>query len=232
MHLVQIQSPLFAGFSLEEQDALLSCLCARRKRYAKGECILRRGMYVEEVGLILEGQVCIEHTDIWGRLSILDKLGPGGIFAEAYACASHEPLMVDVRATAECEVVFLRIGDTLEGCSQSCRYHQRLIKNLLVLSAQKNLSLSRKILHTSPKTIRERVKAYLSSCVLKARNARVYIPFNRQELADYLQVDRSALSHELSVMQREGILQVHKNEFILADVSAEYREEIPAKNGR
>ena len=125
--------------------------------------------------------------------------------------------MVDVTAAEAAEVLFLRMEQILQVCPNSCPHHSRLIRNLLTLSSQKNLTLSRKIFYTSPKTIRGRLLSYLSSQALRSGSRSFTIPFNRQQLADYLNVDRSALSNELGKMQREGLLRTERNHFFLPE---------------
>ena len=209
------RTPLFRGTSPQEAEEMLGCLGAERRTFSRGQRIYRAGDTVTALGVVLQGRVLIESADLWGNTTVLDSVGPGQIFAETYACCPGEPLMVDVTAAEAAEVLFLRMERVLQVCPNSCAYHSRLIRNLLTLSAQKNLTLSRKILHTSPKTIRGRLLSYLSSQALRSGSRSFTIPFNRQQLADYLNVDRSALSNELSKMQREGLLQTMRNRFFL-----------------
>lgn len=138
--------------------------------------------------MVLSGIILIENNDLWGNVTILDNVVPGRIFAETYACAFGEPLMVDVVAAEPAEVLFLNVDRVLKMCSNSCDYHNRLFRNLLSISAQKNLNLSRKIFHTSPKSIRGRLLSYLSYQAVCHGSNRFTIPFNRQQLADYLNV--------------------------------------------
>lgn len=208
---------LFRGVSPVEAESMLSCLGAERRQFAKGQMIYRTGDEVSSLGLVLSGQVLIERGDLWGSATVLDSIGPGQIFAETYACTPGEPLMVDVTAAGEAEILFLNVNRALQVYSHTCDYHSKLIRNLLSLSAQKNLSLSRKIFHTAPKSIRGRLLAYLSDQAVRNGSRRFAVPFNRQQLADYLNVDRSALSNELSKMQRDGLLKVERSRFELMD---------------
>ncbi len=210
-------TPLFRGTSPQETEEMLACLGAERRSFAKGERIYRAGDTVTALGVVLQGSVLIESSDLWGNTSVLDSVGPGQIFAETYACCPGEPLMVDVTAAEAAEVLFLRMERILQVCPNSCPHHSRLIRNLLTLSSQKNLTLSRKIFYTSPKTIRGRLLSYLSSQALRSGSRSFTIPFNRQQLADYLNVDRSALSNELGKMQREGLLRTERNHFFLPE---------------
>ena len=209
------RTPLFLGAQPEEVAAMLSCLGAERRRYAKGDRIYRTGDVVTALGIVLSGGVLIENNDFWGNTTVLDRVEPGQIFAETYACTPGEPLMVDVVAAGPSEILFLNVNQVLQVCPNACAYHSGLLRNLLALSAQKNLSLSRKIFHTASKSIRGRLLSYLSYQAVRAGSRRFTIPFSRQQLADYLNVDRSALSNELSKMRREGLLTVNKNRFEL-----------------
>lgn len=209
------RTPLLNGIPAEELERLLDCLQAVRRSYKKGAVICRMGDAVQSIGLLLHGSVTIESDDVWGGKSILDHIGAGQVFAETYACLPDEPLMVSVAAAEPCEILFLRADRILSPCPAACRCHARLIRNLLTVSAQKNLALSRRIFHTSAKTIRGRLLAYLSFQAIRENSACFSIPFNRQQLADYLSVDRSALSKEMGKMRDEGLISFSKNCFEL-----------------
>lgn len=212
------QTPLFQGTSPQEIEAMLACLGSDVRRYQRGQIIYRAGDVVHALGMVLSGSVLIEIDDVWGNTTVLDCAGPGHIFAETYACLPDEPLMVHVKAAEACQILFLNVGRVLQICPSSCGHHITLVQNLLALSAQKNLNLSRKIFHTAPKTIRGRLLSYLSDQSVRSGSRSFTIPFNRQQLADYLNVDRSALSNELSKMQREGLIRVERNQFVLLEI--------------
>lgn len=206
---------LFRGISEQEIDTMLKCLQTELRRYGKGDVVLQAGDQIRRMGLVLSGSVRIENDDIWGNKSILDQTGAGQVFAETYACMPGEPLMVSVVAAEITEILFLDVERILKTCPDACSYHSRLIRNLLMISAQKNLNLSRRIFHTSSKTIRGRLLSYLSYEASRAGSCEFTIPFNRQQLADYLSVDRSAMSTEIGRMQKEGLLRTEKNYFYL-----------------
>lgn len=212
------ETPLFRGITAQELEDMLACLGTDVRGYEKGEIIYRTGDVVTSLGVVLSGSVLIENDDIWGNTTVLDCVGPGQIFAETYACTPNEPLMVNVAAAEPAQILFLNVGRVLHACSNACGHHTALIHNLLTLSAQKNLNLSRKIFHTSPKTIRGRLLSYLSYQSMRSGSSTFTIPFNRQQLADYLNVDRSALSNELSKMQRDRLIRVDRNHFTLLGV--------------
>lgn len=209
------RTSLFQGISEEETREMLTCLGAGSKNYAKGETVLRVGDRIQALGLVLSGSVNIENDDVWGNKTILDNIAPGQVFGETYACLLNTPLMVNVVAAEETEILFLHAGRLLTTCSNACPHHGWLIQNLLAVTARKNLNLSRRIFHTSAKTIRGRLLSYLSDQAVRQDSRSFLIPFDRQQLADYLGVDRSALSNELSKMQRDGLLTVKKNLFQL-----------------
>lgn len=206
---------LFRGSSPDEIRGMLNCLGAEQKHYERHEIIYHAGELVHTIGLVVSGSVSIENDDIWGNKSILEKAGPGQVFAEAYACVPGEPLMIQVVATEEARILFLDIGRVLQICTSACSYHNQLVRNLLTIAAQQNLSLSRRIFHTAAKSIRARLLSYLSFRATQLGSLEFDIPFNRQQLADYLNVDRSALSNELGKMQRDGLLQVDRSHFVL-----------------
>lgn len=206
---------LFRGTSGEEIASMLTCLQAVQKNYAKNDVIYHAGTVISSLGIVLSGSVFIENDDFWGNKNVLDLITPGQVFAEAYASIPGEPLMYNVVAYEAAEILFLNVQKLLQVCPNSCSHHNKLIQNLLCISAQKNLSLSRRSLHTAPKSIRGRLLSYLSFQALQHGSRDFVIPFNRQQLADYLNVDRSALSNELSKMQKAGLLKVERNHFCL-----------------
>ena len=212
---------LFRGTSPEEVRTMLDCLSAENKQFQRGSVIYHAGDVIHSIGLVLSGSVSIENDDVWGNKSILDKVGPGHVFAETYACVPGEPLMISVVAAEPVEILFLDMSRVLHICSNACDFHSKLIRNLLAISSQKNLNLSRRIFHTSSKSIRGRLLSYLSFQATQHGSRDFEIPFNRQQLADYLSVDRRAMSNELSKMQRDGLLRLERNHFSLIGIEPE-----------
>lgn len=210
---------LFRGTSPREIETMLDCLRAEQKGYKKSDVIYHAGDRVTSLGMVLSGSVSIESDDFWGNKNILDHVSPGQVFAETYACVPGEALMVNVVASEPTNILFLDTGHLIQVCSNACEHHSKLIGNLLLISAQKNLNLSRRIFHTSSKTIRGRLLSYLSDQAIRGGSRDFTIPFNRQQLADYLSVDRSALSNELSKMNREGLISVDRNHFLLLEMA-------------
>ena len=188
-------SMLFAGIHPEEKESILKCLSAVEKKYEKGDAVFLAGTAIRSMGLILSGSVDISRDDFWGNRQVLGHAGSGELFGEAYACMPGESLMVNVEAAEKCRILFLDIGKILNVCTPACSHHNRLIHNLLYIMAK--------------------VMAYLSFESEKQKKKTFGIPFNRQQLADYLAVDRSALSAELSRMKKDGLIEFEKNIFTL-----------------
>lgn len=209
---------LFDGIKEDDRSEMLKCLNAKKKQYKKGSTVLGRGGHTSEMGMVLEGSVHMVKDDFWGNRSILGQASPGQMFGEVYACLPRQGLEVDVVAAEDTEVLFLDVGRILTVCSSACSFHTRLIRNLLTILAEKNLMLTHKMEHMAQKSTRDKVLSYLSMEAEKQGGPEFAIPFNRQQLADYLSVDRSAMSRELSRMKAEGLLDYHRNRFRLKNL--------------
>ena len=209
----KIASPLFQDLSEAELDALAAAGHLRTRQFAKHEVVFRAGSCVREIGIVLHGSVHIENLDLWGTKSILSSVGPGQAFAETYAFCG-DALMVDAVAAENCEVLFLHTAAlTDERAAPLLR--DKLLRRLLAVSMRKNLSLSQRIFCTTPKTVRGRLLTYFSAQAARCGGMEFEVPFNRQQMADYLNLDRSALSKELCKMRDEGLLAFEKNHFAL-----------------
>lgn len=206
---------MFNGINESEIEGMLKCLNARTMLYKKNEYILRNGETVNSIGMVLEGLALVEKEDIWGNRTIISEISPGSLYAESYACLSKLPAEISVIASDNTTVMLFDIRRILTTCSSSCGFHTKLIQNLLYTIAQKNVLLTKKMEYISKKTIKEKLLAYLSSEAMKAGSPTFNIPFNRQELADFLSVDRSALSSEISRLQKKGIISCRKNAFTI-----------------
>ena len=202
---------LFRGMDGKEIESALKLLEAREREYNKGDVILHAGDKTLQMGLVLTGSVTVESNDMWGNRTILSHVGRGQFFAETYALL-REPLLVDVTANENCRILFLRM-QALDGDHE--KWTATLLSNLLMVSAHKNLHLSGRSCHTSPKSIRGRVMSYLNSVSIQTGKSEFDIPFDRQQLADYLNVERTALSKELGKMQKDGYFTVRKNHFVI-----------------
>ena len=208
-------SRLFSGVSEQELEAMLACLRPETKDYPKDAFVLRAGDTAEAVGLVLSGTILMLQEDVWGNRNILSKAGPGQIFAAAYACAPGSVLNVSVLAETPVTVLFLNVGRVLTLCPAACAHHSRIIRNLLGELAGKNLRLGEKLTHTGQRTTRAKLLSYFSAEAQRLGRYEFDIPFSRQQLADYLGVERSGLSLELGKMKQDGLLEFHKNHFEL-----------------
>lgn len=209
------QSPLFAGVEAGEIPAMLHCLGARQVSFPRRACLLQPGQPVTALGLLLSGRASIQQEDFWGNRNLIAQIQPGELFAEAFACAGSRLPDIRVVADVPCEVLFLHVAQVLGLCSGSCAHHSQVVRNLLADLAEKNLHFHDKLLHMSQRTTREKLLSYLSAESRRCGSASFSIPFTRQQLADYLSVDRSAMCAELSRMQRDGLLRADRSRFTL-----------------
>ena len=198
------QCPLFAGISRQELGQMLRCLGGKITGIAKGNPVFLEGAPAEFVGVVLDGKVQILRTDYYGNRSVLTVVSPGGLFGEAFACAGVETLPVSAIALQTCTVLLLDCKRVLTGCSNACPFHSRLVRNLLQGIAQKNLILTRKIQCMSQKTTQEKLMEFLLEQAKQQGSAEFVIPYDRQALADYLGVERSAMSAEISKLKKAG----------------------------
>ncbi len=208
-------SPLFDGVDETDLPALLGCLSARRAKIPAGGDVLRAGDPAGRVGLVLTGQVQVIQDDFYGNRSIVASVGPGQLFGEAFACAGAAALPVGAVAAGDSEILWIDYRKILSTCEKRCAFHHRLIYNMLRVLAGKNMQLSRKVELLSKRTTREKLLCYLDGEARRAGSRSFSIPFSRQELADFLSVDRSAMCHELSKLRREGRIDFQKNRFTL-----------------
>ena len=206
---------LFSGASDEDIEAMLGCLQARLCTYKKGEYVLREGERIERLMMLVKGELHIQRDDYWGNRSIISMVGVGEMFGEAYAAPESGPLMNDVLAVEDSAVIFLDIGKLLTVCPNGCKFHAMAVKNLFFAISEKNRKLVRKLGYMSRRTTREKLIAYLSEEAKRQNSGAFSIPFNRQQLADFLSVDRSALSNELCKIRDEGLIEFEKNRFRL-----------------
>lgn len=206
------KTPLFKGYTEKEIEGMMHCLKYDLKTYKKGAYVYRNGQIITDVCIVLSGSVQIENIDVLGNKSILGVSEAGDIFAESYACIPGQPMLVDVITREETEILFINVP-ALFLDSHSRGFGAKLIRNLLMISSGKNLNLSMRIFHSAPKTIRARLYSYFSEQISLQGSKDIKIPLDRQQLADYLGVERTALSKELGKMRKEGLLTFHKNEF-------------------
>lgn len=209
------RSQLFSGVSEDEIAAMLSCLDAKVRTYQKGEYIFRQGEHVSFITILVEGNLYIQRDDFWGSRSIIQHMGVGEMFGEAYMAPESGAILNDVVAAADSTVIFFDVKRIITTCSSACRFHAMVVQNLIFAISEKNRRLVQKLGHMAKRTTREKLLSYLSDEARRQNRAEFTIPFNRQELADFLYVDRSAMSAELGRMRDEGILEFEKNKFRL-----------------
>ena len=207
--------PLFEGVAREDARAMLQCMQARTVSVDRGEAVLREDAPAEHVGILLEGGVQVVRDDFLGNRTIRTAVQPGELFGETFACAGVRRLPVSVEAVEPSRVLLLRLDKVIQTCPSACAFHNRVVLNLLRVMAQKNLQLSQKLEITSRRTTRDKLMAYLTAQARRAGSDRFRIPFDRQGLADYLGVDRSALSAEIGKLRREGVLESERSDFRL-----------------
>ena len=206
---------LFAGVEEQEIKAMLSCLNAVMQTYQKGETVLHQGEYINRLMVLASGLVHIQKDDYWGNRSIVSAITPGGMFGESYLSPGSGALANDVVAVEESTVIFFDVTRLLSVCSSACRFHALTVRNLFFALSEKNRQLVSRLDVATQRTTRDKLIAYLSGESAKQGSSSFEIPFNRQQLADYLSVDRSALSSELGRMRDDGMLRFEKNRFEL-----------------
>lgn len=208
-------SKLFAGINENEIEDVLFCLSAKKRNYRKGEYVFRAGEHISSVALLLEGSVHIQREDYWGNLSILNKVFKGEVFGEAYAISGSCAILNNVVAVENSVILFLDFNRIFTVSPSECKFYPALIQNFFALLAEKNRILAQKLGHMSQRTTREKLLSYLSEQSIKSGSPSFDIPFNRQQIADFLSVDRSAMSNELCKMRDDGLLCFNRNHFIL-----------------
>lgn len=216
-----LRCPLFEHIAPERVSGMLGCLHARRASYEKNRYVYRSGDAGRCVGLVLSGSVCTIREDYFGRRSIISRIGESGLFGEAFASMHTETIPLDVIANEDCEVLFLDYRRMLTACGKACAHHARLIENTVDILAEHNLLLTRKIEHITRRTTREKLLSYLNEQAQLQGGDEFIIPFNREQLADYLCVERSAMSAELSRMRRDGLIAFERNRFRLLPAARE-----------
>lgn len=206
---------MFAGVGDDEITSMLSCLGARLKTYKKGEYVLRQGEHLSDIVVLVQGNLHIQKDDYWGNRSILGQIAVGEMFGEAYVAPESGALLNDVVAVEDSKVIFFDVNKIITTCGTACRFHSMVVQNMFFAISEKNRKLVQKLGHMSKRSIREKLISYLSEQAKKQNSASFTIPFNRQQLADFLSVDRSAMSNELCKMRNEGLLEFEKNKFKL-----------------
>lgn len=212
------RSKLFSGVGEDGIVSMLNCLNATSLHFKKGDYIFRQGEYLHSITLLTEGRLHIQKEDYWGNLSILNEIAPGEMFGEAHIAPNSGAMLNDVVATEDSKVLVFDIEKILSVCPSACPFHTQLVKNLFYTISEKNRNLVQKLGHMSQRSTREKLLSYLSDEAKRQNSNSFTIPFNRQQLADFLSVDRSAMSNELCKMRDAGMLSFRKNYFSLSEM--------------
>ncbi|MGI6731749.1 MAG: Crp/Fnr family transcriptional regulator [Anaerovoracaceae bacterium] len=214
-HKTLLSTTLFHGIDENDLEGMLACLNVMVRHYRKNDIILMAGSKATSVGVMVEGTAQITREDAEGNRAILSELVKGDIFAEAYAAAARDDIPITVIATSDCSIVWVPFSKVVVQCSFSCQFHQQLIQNMMKIIAEKSIAMNEKMRILSCKTTKEKLLTYLHDYSEKMGKTKFKIPFSRNELADFLSVDRSAMSRELGKLRDEGYLNFNRNEFEL-----------------
>jgi CRP-like cAMP-binding protein len=209
------RTQMFAGVIDDEISSMLNCLGARLKSYKKGEYVLRQGEHLSDIIVLVEGNLHIQKDDYWGNRSILGQISVGELFGEAYIAPESSALLNDVVAVEDSTIILFDVKRIITTCPSACRFHAMVVQNMFFAISEKNRRLVQKLAHMSKRSTREKLISNLSEEAKKQNTASFTIPFNRQQLADFLSVDRSAMSNELCKMRDDGLLEFDKNQFRL-----------------
>lgn len=213
------RTKLFAGVNDDEISAMLDCLQAKLLSYKKGDYVFRQGEPIDKITVLLEGKLLIQKDDFWGNQSIVNVIDIGEMFGEAYVAPESGAILNDVIADTDSVVIFFDIRKIITVCPSACDFHSRVVQNLFFAISEKNRKLVQKLGHLSKRSTRAKLISYLSEESKRQNRNTFTIPFNRQQLADFLSVDRSAMSSELCKMRDEGLLSFEKNRFTLTESS-------------
>lgn len=209
------ETKLFDGIDINDIMPMLSCLGSFQKKYKKDEMIILESDKVRSIGIVLSGNVHMVKEDEEGNLSILVNIKQGEVFGESFACTGHFDSCVSFMSASKCTIMFLPFYKIIHTCKMSCGFHHRLIENMMRLIGQKNIQLMEKVEIMSQKKLRDKILTFLRHQSQKEMSSKFTIHLGRVELADYLCADRSALTRELSCMQRDGLIKYEKNTFEL-----------------
>ncbi len=207
------ETNLFEGIDESAIEAMLGCLNANKSHFSEGEYLIRQGERIDRIFVLAEGRLHVQSEDFWGNRNIFTSISTGEVFGQAYL--SGEAIMNDVVAVEPSIVISFDADRVLTTCSSACRFHTQVIRNLFFALSKNNVRLVTKLAHISKRTTRAKLMDYLSLMAKKAGSPSFTIPFDRQQLADYLSVERSSLSAELGKMQKEGLLQTNRSRFTL-----------------
>ena len=211
--LREVHSPLFSGIQPEELDAMLGCIGYHIGRFRRGEIVAFEAEHIRHIGIVMSGSVDMIKEDLWGNKTMLVRMHRDELFGETFACGSDKLSVVTFLVSEDAKILFIPFDRVMHSCTMACRFHHRLIENMVSIIANKNRDLMRKVEVVSKRTIREKILAYLS-IQAQVQDSRYFeIPLGRVELAEYLCVDRSALTRELAKMKTDGLIDYDRNCF-------------------
>ncbi|MBQ8355103.1 MAG: Crp/Fnr family transcriptional regulator [Oscillospiraceae bacterium] len=211
--LSNLNAPLFAGIKREDMGAMLHCIGYHISSFSRGEIIAFEGEHLKHIGIVLSGRVDMVKEDLWGNKTMLLRMGRNEIFGETFACGDDSLSTVTFLVSEDAAVMFMPFSRVMHSCTMACGFHHRLIENMVRVIAGKNRELMQKVDVVSKRTIREKLLAYLSIQAQQQRQRYFEIPLGRVELAEYLCVDRSALTRELAKMKEDGLIDYDRNHF-------------------
>lgn len=209
----EVKSPLFHGIQPEERIAMLSCIGYHIGTFKKGDIVSFEGDNLKHIGIVISGAVDMVKEDLWGNKTMLVRMRKDELFGETFACGSDNLSVVTFLVSEDAKVLFMPFDRVMHSCTMACQFHHRLIENMVKIIADKNRDLMRKIDVVSKRTIREKLLAYLSIQAQIQDSSYFEVPLGRVELAEYLCVDRSALTRELAKMKEDGLIDYDKNCF-------------------
>ena len=213
--LREVHSPLFSGIQPQELDTMLGCIGYHIGTFKKGDIVAFEAENIKHIGIVMSGSVDMVKEDLWGNKTMLVRMRRDELFGETFACGSDNLSVVTFLVSEDAEILFIPFDRVMHSCTMACRFHHRLIENMVRIIADKNRDLMRKVEVVSKRTIREKLLAYLS-IQAQTQNSRYFeIPLGRVELAEYLCVDRSALTRELVKMKADGLIDYDRNCFRL-----------------
>ena len=211
--LSEVKSPLFDGIKPEDRKAMLGCIGYHVSTYKKGDIVAFEAENIRHIGIVLSGSVDMVKEDLWGNKTMLLRTWKDELFGETFACGEDNLSIVTFLVSEDAKILFIPFDRVMHSCTMACAFHHQLIENMVHIIANKNRDLMRKVEVVSKRTIREKILAYLS-IQAQIRESRYFeIPLGRVELAEYLCVDRSALTRELVKMKNEGLIDYDKNCF-------------------
>lgn len=209
----EVHSPLLDHIALEDRATMLSCIGYHIGAFQKGEIVAFDDEYIKHIGIILCGNVDMIKEDLWGNKTMLVRMRKDELFGETFACGDDTLSVVTFIASENSKILFLPFNRVMHSCTMACAFHHQLIENMVRIIANKNRDLMYKVEVVSKRTIRERLLAYLAIQAQRQESRSVEIPLGRVELAEYLCVDRSALTRELQKMKEDGLIDYTKNHF-------------------